>query len=445
MKRLPITKLGVAMAVVPILLAAAAEARVRTDDAVRIDVAIDKPVLLANEAQTAYVRVAIVGVPRPSAEERAPVNMAIVIDKSGSMRGEKIEKARDAAIQAVKRLGPDDIVSIVLYDTTVQVLVPATKLTDKGPVIDAIRGIGVGGRTALFAGVSKGAQEMRKFIDEERINRLLLLSDGLANIGPSSPGDLEDLGTSLLKEGISVVTIGLGLDYNEDLMSALAYKSDGAHYFVERPSELAGVFDRELGKAMSVVAGDIEAEFICAPGVRPVRVLGRQAEIDGRRARVFINHIYSEREKSIVLEVEIPPTDESVTRPVASVNVRYDNLATRSRESQEERIEANFTRSKELIDKRTDATVMVDVVQLIGAERNIKAMELRDKGQTEQARKILYDNNAYLLSNSAILKAPELEAQAVQNTIDAESLDEGRYESRRKAMQMNQTQWKLQE
>ena len=178
--------------------------------------------MLADKKQAAFVKIGLTGFKLDSKDKRAPVNVAIVLDKSGSMEGDKIAKAKDAAIAAIGRLGSDDIVSVVAYDSTVQVIVPATKLSDKESVIEQIRRIEAGGSTALFAGVSKGADELRKFLDKNRVNRVILLSDGLANVGPQSPSELGALGASLMKEGISVSTMGLGLDYNEDLMTKLA-------------------------------------------------------------------------------------------------------------------------------------------------------------------------------------------------------------------------------
>ena len=191
---------------------------------VRLEVSLDKPTMLAEKKQAAFVKVGLTGFKLDGKDQRAPVNVAIVLDKSGSMQGDKIAKAKDAAIAAIGRLGSDDIVAVVAYDSTVQVIVPATKLSDKQSVIEQIRRIEAGGSTALFAGVSKGADELRKFLDKNRVNRVILLSDGLANVGPQSPSELGALGASLMKEGISVSTMGLGLDYNEDLMTKLAQK-----------------------------------------------------------------------------------------------------------------------------------------------------------------------------------------------------------------------------
>ena len=167
-----------------------------------LDVAVNQSVLMTGHKQKAYLRVGLRGFPLDDPEQRAPVNIAIVIDKSGSMSGQKIKKAKEAAIMAIQRLNSRDIISVVTYDSTVNVLVPATKVSDRERIFRKIRAIRAGGSTALFAGVSKGASEIRKFLSEERVNRLVLLSDGLANVGPSSPAELGDLGVSMIKEGV---------------------------------------------------------------------------------------------------------------------------------------------------------------------------------------------------------------------------------------------------
>ena len=156
----------------------------------KLDAAMDRPFLLADTTQTAYLRVALSGSTMDEPQLRVPVNIAIVIDKSGSMGGDKIAKAREAAIMAVDKLSSDDIISIITYDSTVNVLIPATKVSDKHTIFKAIRNINSGGSTALFAGVTKGGQEMRKFLSSDRVNRMMLLSDGLANVGPQTPAEL---------------------------------------------------------------------------------------------------------------------------------------------------------------------------------------------------------------------------------------------------------------
>lgn len=440
----------VAMSALAMLVAATCAASLPASQ-LALDVSLSNAVLLADEMQTAYLRVGLRGFAIEKPEQRTPVNIAIVIDKSGSMSGEKIEKAKEAAIMAINRLSSRDIISVITYDSTVHVLVPATKVSDKESIFQAIRRINSGGSTALFAGVSKGAQEMRKFLAKNMVNRLVLISDGLANVGPSSPGELGALGSSLVKDGISVTTIGLGLGYNEDLMTKLAYNSDGSHYFAENAGELAKVFEKEFGRALSVVAQEIQANIICAPGIRPVRLLGRQGQIDGQNVVVSINQLYSEHEKFILLEIEVPATAIGQTRKVASVSVRYDNMKTHTSDKLGSEVEVKFSDSKSLIKERTNANVMVDVVELVAIERNELAVQLRDKGQIEEARRELKSNEKYLSKNYMLFKsmskkAPKLKVFAEIQMMDAEGIaDESNWSKQRKGMKEQQYQRQIQQ
>ena len=117
------------------------EPQPQTDQKVTLDVSLSSPVMLADKKRTTYVKVGLTGFALPNSEDRPPVNIAIVIDKSGSMTGRKIEKAKEAAIAAIHRLRSSDIVSVVVYDQGVQVVVPATRLTDKEDAIAKIAGI----------------------------------------------------------------------------------------------------------------------------------------------------------------------------------------------------------------------------------------------------------------------------------------------------------------
>jgi len=404
---------------------------------VKLSAALGTPVLLAGEKQTAYLKVGLTGFPIEA--HRAPVNLAIVLDKSGSMQGEKIAKAREAAIMAIRRLNSEDIISVIAYDTTVRVVVPATKLTDPEGICSQIQNITPGNTTALFAGVSKGAEEVRKFFSRERVNRIILLSDGLANVGPSSTADLARLGASLGKEGITVSTIGLGLGYNEDLMRWLAQNSDGSHFFAENATELASVFDEEFGKATSVAAQKIRIEIECADGVRPVRVLLRDAEIAGQHVVAVLNQLYGNAEKALILEVEVPAGTAGSNRELASVRVTYENMATGKTDTVASVVSGRFSLSRAEVEKAMDPSVMADVVEKIAVKRNELATALRDEGKVEEARKALLDNRAYLEINAAQYNSRKLKDYAVSNQQDADNLDGSSWTRQRKMQQRSQS------
>lgn len=407
-----------------------------------VEAALSQSIILAGEKQTAYLRVAMTGFDVEETD-RTPVNVAIVLDKSGSMSGEKIEHAKEAAIMAIQRLRRDDIVSVVVYDTTVNVLVPATKLSNKESIAGTIRSITAGGNTALFAGVSRGANEVRKFLAKNRVNRVILLSDGLANVGPSAPSDLAELGDSLGREGISVTTIGLGLGYNEDLMTQLAMRSDGNHMFAETPVELAGVFDAEFGDVLAVVAQDVEVTIDFDDHVRPVRGLGREIDIAGQRATARLNQLYAGQMKYVLVEVELPAyPGEALLRssltPLAKVDVTCANMKTDSLDRIHKQVAVRLTAELDEAQKSVNKEIMASAVEQIALEKNRWALRLRDEGKIEEAREALLSNRDYLRSNAITLDNDELKEQAVTNEMDAQNLAPEAWTRQRKVMRSNQ-------
>jgi Ca-activated chloride channel family protein len=299
------------------------------NDAVRLRLDLDRPVLPAGSNEKAVLKICLDGVRLPRPEARPPVNLSLVIDRSGSMSGDKIEKAREAALEALSRLSPDDILSVVAYDSSVETLVPAQRVGDGRRISAAIRSIHANGGTALFGGVSQGASEIRKHLEDRRyVHRVILLSDGQANVGPSSPDDLGRLGAALMKEGVSVTTVGLGLGFNEDLMTRLAQRSDGNTYFVESSEDLPRIFAGELGDVLNVVARRVVVELEFPRGVRPIGFVGREGAINGQKAEVTLNQIYGGQEKFALIEVEVPANEPGAKLELVNARLSYDDALT---------------------------------------------------------------------------------------------------------------------
>jgi Ca-activated chloride channel family protein len=413
---------------------------------VRLDAALAQPVLRAGQKQTTFLKVGLTGSRMESARARAPVNVALVIDRSGSMAGEKLTKAKEAAMMALDRLGAQDIVSIVAFNQAVQVLAPATKLSEKGAVLTAIQKLEAGGSTALFAGVSRGSEEVRKFLDRSRVNRVILISDGIANVGPSSPAELGELGASLIKEGISVTTIGLGMDFNEDLLTQLGERSDGNHYFAERVTDLDRVFRNELGDVLSVVAQEVLVKIDCAEGVRPIRFLGRQGDITGRNATVYLNQIYSEQEKYVLLEIEVPAFPEGAAPTLASITVTYANMQTRSTDTLRSDLSARFASPEMVLKAPVNRDVMVAAAEQIATINSETAVHLRDMGKVEEARSVLLENMRYLSEIARKYNSDKLKDFAGKQGEDAKNVQEEQNWSRaRKEMRAAQSSAKLQQ
>lgn len=390
------------------------------------------------ESNVTYLKVDLDALKRPLDENRVPLNIALVIDKSGSMQGQKLEDAKNSAILFIERLSPEDIVSVVTYSSSVQVLIPSTKVSDRASLIRKIRQIESDGNTALFAGVSKGAAEVRKFAEKNRINRIILLSDGLANVGPSTPGELGQLGRSLMKEGMSVSTMGIGYGYNEDLMARLAYNSDGNHLFVEDSEQLAQIFEQELNELFGVHAKSIRLTIRCSDDLKILRILGQEGEIRGQKADVYLNQVSAGQNKYVLIEVKnLLEKGSSEARTEVDLEY-YDPLSGRTfKDSRKLAISRTPDREK-VVGSIRPSVVEAATVQL-AAINTEEAIKLRDEGQIELARKkfeanaTLYEEALQYVDSDTVVKG------AAANRSDAESVnDDANWARNRKQLREEQ-------
>ena len=406
---------------------------------ISFDVEVGEPLMIAGQEQTAYIKVTVGGFALPARSKRAPLNLALVLDRSSSMSGDKLEKAKEAALMVVDRMHADDALAVISYDSEVEILVPATKIgNERARIRDRIAQLTPRGMTALFAGVSHGLEEVNKYLDAKRVNRMILLSDGQANVGPSSPNELGRLGEIAARQGISITTIGLGLGYNEDLMTQLAMRSDGNHGFAETADQLATLFQHELGDIMSVVAKDVELDISFAAGIQPVRAIGRDATIHGRKATMSLSQLYAKQQKHLLFEVKVPAGAAGAKRALADVAVRYANLITKQRATRRDAVAVEFSAAPKQVAARQNRLVMEAAVEAIATDQNRRAVALRDQGKVTEAAQVLQANAAYLESESRRLQSTKLKAYGAKNSVDAKNISEQDWNQTRKSMRADQ-------
>ena len=295
---------------------------------------------------------------------------------------------------AVNRLEPTDIASIVIFDDKVDVLVPAQKVTDRRYFVDRILQVGPRGSTAIYAGVTEGANQVRKNKEARRLKRVVLLSDGLANVGPRNAEEFAKLGRDLLREGISVSTIGLGKDYNEDLMLQLAKAGDGNHAFASAPDDLIQIFNKEFDDVLASCAQMVSIDVDLQPGARVVRAISREGEITPAHAKFQMNQIYQETEHYVLLEVELEGKAAAADQDLGRVRVAYSVPGTGAKQTLDTRIRGRFSASKDEAKASVDQTVMQSVVEQTTRERAQRAVTLRDQGKLDEATKLFSENVA---------------------------------------------------
>ncbi len=453
--RYVISTLAAALGLAALVPATVFAASTTPAGAVTLDAELGQSVLPVGKSGKVYLRLSLKGAPIAGRAERPPVNVALVLDRSGSMKGDRIASAKAAAKVALERLSSNDVVALVAYNHGVDVLQRAAPLGSDHALNAKISSLEADGRTALHGGVVAGAEEVRRNLKAAHVNRVILLSDGLANVGPSTPRELAELGRELGSAGISVTTIGLGLDYNEDLMSRLAAASDGNHAFVEDPEDLSRIFKAEFGDALSITAQDIEIDIECRIGFKPVRVLGREATIDGNRIRMKLNQLQGANERYFVVELDAAEASAAGEVEVADVKIGYHDLASGDRRQAEMRAKSRYSASADEVDKSINKSIMTQISTQIATETSEKAVELRDKGDVAGARKMLEGNAAYLKKSreaygSGAGAAPPVAVKELQDLEKkqndaASNLDNQAWDKTRKSMRYDQHKSKMQQ
>ncbi len=417
-------------------LATACAANLFAGETLQLNLVPERGYLVRNSPQEVVIKIDLAAVANRHKARRTPLNLAVVLDKSGSMTGAKLEKTKQAAMQLVDRLAPNDVFSLVIFSDEARVLVPAQKVADKDALKEKIESIQAGGSTALYAGVKTGAEQISEYFSSQRINRIILLSDGLANVGPSTPRDLRRLGSDLAERGMAVTTIGVGDDYNEDLMAGLAEASDANYYYVRDTETLPEIFAKELGGMLAVAARDVRIEILCPNGVKPLGFIGRAERFENQKAMVNLSQFTTGQNRYLFLRCLVNGAKSELAR----VNVKYkDELADGSEQSASRVASIDFTDDQTVSEKSVNGEVVAQKELILTAVAKDEAMAQADAGNYRQAAQTLSAQNAAL--NRAYAVAPagvQIQIRAETNNLSdfTGQLDRGAYGSAsRKVMQ----------
>jgi len=284
-----------------------------------------RPALLAGHDNELDVLVRIQAPDAPAElPKRNPLHVSLVIDRSGSMSGQPLEEAKRCAEFVLDGLQSTDQLSVVVYDSDVQTLFPATRLTDKEPIRRAIRSVHSGGMTDLHGGWFQGAETLAPHTKEDATSRVILLSDGCANQGLTDPDQIYAQCAEFATAGVSTSTYGLGGSFNEELMIGMARHGQGNAYYGRTADDLMDPFREEFELLNALCARRPRLEVTPAAGVS-VKVLNAYVA-DGGNAWLLPNLAFGGEAWALVrLRVPAALAAENAA-PLASFAVRYATL-----------------------------------------------------------------------------------------------------------------------
>jgi Ca-activated chloride channel family protein len=266
-----------------------------------------------------------------SSGSSASSHLVIVVDRSGSMAGEKMRNAIAAASGAVDRMRDGDRVTVVAFDTTASLLVPPTTVdpASRSAVQSAIRAMRPGGDTCISCALDRASEVLTASrLGADEVRRILLISDGEPTTGVRDTSGLRALAGRARDEGFAISTIGVDLAFDERVMAAIAQESNGRHWFVPDATALPEVFDQELGSLQASVASDAELTIEPAPGVVIDEVLDRSFRREGGKIVVPLGAFDGGQEKTVLLRASVPADGEGPER-VARMSLAYRDVGAR--------------------------------------------------------------------------------------------------------------------
>ncbi len=280
---------------------------------------LDRRLVESASTSERYLRVHVIAPDKAGPGSRLPLNLALIIDRSGSMAGTKLEKAKEAAIYCLRNLTGADRAAIIAYDDEVRVVSPSKPLTPETKVqmIADVRMIQSGGSTNLGGGWLTGAQEVANHVHEANyLSRAILLSDGLANVGIVEPDQLEHHASELRKRGVSTTTMGIGADFNEDLMERMAIKGGGHFYFIEDGRQIPDFLHRELGEVLSTVARRVTLELNLPSNVEVTLLNTFEMDRHVSGVRVRLDDMIAGEARSVLFKLTVRPGSAGVALPL---------------------------------------------------------------------------------------------------------------------------------
>jgi Ca-activated chloride channel family protein len=347
-----------------------------------------------------------------------PANIALVLDRSGSMDGEKMDNLKEAVGYVVDHLGDDDLVSVTIFDDQVETPAPSQTAKNRDEIKTTLAGVIVRGGTQISGGLSTGLAEVKKGLAKDRVNRIVLLTDG-------QTWDDEDACLKLADEagrlGVAITSIGIGGEWNEKLLLQIAERSRGDSHWIRNPIAILDAFRQEMEGMQSVMATNLNVTVRMSAGVRPVKVYVTAPMISDRSETALNNggvvaglgSLDGRQGQAVLIEARVHAAKSGRFR-LGQVEVVYD-LPSRGVKAQSIKADLFVTFTA---DEAAAAKVNAEVMNLV---EKVTAFKLQTQALTEaDAGNIAAATRKFQAAATVLLNLGEDDlADAVENEIAA--------------------------
>lgn len=376
-------------------------------------------------AQNAHQVGLLVTVAGEAAAKRTPINVALVLDRSGSMAGRPLAAAKEAAIRFARFLGPEDRLTVVVFDDQAHMIFGPAPVGDDAAA-EAIARVEEGGSTNLSGGWLSGRARVGEGLTSG-VNRVVLLTDGMANVGIVEPSKLVELARGAAGQRVSTTCIGFGAEFNEDLLRDMAAAGDGNYWYVERDDQMAGIFDEEIEGLVALAAQNLEVEVRLShqqvAGVSLLQSYPVSRTPDGAY-RVGLGDLYATSPRVLALLFHVEDVGRLGETRIAEVRLAADVVRQNGVEHQLVTLPvvANLD-GADHVEPEVERTF----VRFEAARAREEAVRRADAGDLGGAAQALRHGVAALLPYQL---DPALHEEAEDLAAEAERLESRRYESR---------------
>jgi len=359
----------------------------------------------------------------PADATRVPSTLVVVLDRSGSMGGDRIYAAKTALLSIVDRLDPRDRFGLVTFDDRVDIVVPAEPLTDKLAVKQAIGAVHARGSTDLSAGYFRGLQEARRAASDGGTT-VLLISDGHANVGIQDPGQLGDVARKAHADGTSTTTLGVGLGYDERLMSAIAAGGAGNELFAETADQAVQHIAGEITGLLSMAAQAGSLLLRMTPYVRAVRVLNELSSAVVSEGIIFeLGSFYAGEVRKLVLTFDVPGIAALGLVEIASLDFSYVALPALEQQTITVPLHVNVVPGDQAAGRIPDPVVRTEVAFQQAQQAKRKASTALSAGDTSSAQSSLQAARR-IVEDACALAPPAMTAELQEELAVLSQLEE---------------------